>query len=86
MNQFSLNSLTQSFPSLSDVRQPLRRLLDQDAFWTWSPDQEAAITHLEELVTNHLILKYNSVNKEVARQGDASGMGCGHYFSKRDSW
>lgn len=70
--------LAKFMPRLSDVCEPLRRLLDKDVEWHWLPKHEAAIEEIKRLVTTAPILRYYDSTKPVTIQSDASlkGLGC----------
>ena len=65
-------------PHLSEVCEPLRRLLDRDDPWHWLPKHDAAVEEIKRLVTAAPILRYYDVTKPVTIQSDASqkGLGC----------
>lgn len=65
-------------PHLSEVCEPLRRLLDRDVPWHWLPKHDAAVEEIKRLVTAAPILRYYDVTKPVTIQSDASlkGLGC----------
>ncbi|KAJ8333896.1 hypothetical protein SKAU_G00412150 [Synaphobranchus kaupii] len=55
--------LAKFMPRLSEVSEPLRRLLDKDVLWHWLPKHEAAVEEIKRLVTAAPILKYYDVTK-----------------------
>ena len=57
--------------------EPLRRLLDKDAVWTWQKQQEKAFKEAKRVVTMQLVLKFYSLDEEVTLQCDASEKGLG---------
>lgn len=65
-------------PHLSEVCEPLRRLLDKDVTWHWLPKHDAAVEEIKRLVTAAPILRYYDVTKPGVIQSDASqkGRGC----------
>lgn len=70
--------LSKFMPRLSEVCEPLRRLLDKDVPWHWLPTHDAAVAEIKRLVSAAPVLKYYDVNKPVTVQSDASqnGLGC----------
>uniref|UniRef100_A0A8D2J594 Gypsy retrotransposon integrase-like protein 1 n=1 Tax=Varanus komodoensis TaxID=61221 RepID=A0A8D2J594_VARKO len=70
--------LAKFLPRLSEVCEPLRRLLDKDAVWHWLPKHDKAVQEIKCLVTDTPVLKYYDVTKPVTIQSDASknGLGC----------
>ena len=72
-----VNYLSKFAPHLSDVCEPLRRLLDKDAIWTWQKQQEKAFKEAKRVVTMQPVLKFYSLDEEVTLQCDASEKGLG---------
>lgn len=70
--------LARFMPHLSEVCEPLRRLLDKDVPWHWLPKHDAAVGEIKRLVTAAPVLRYYDVAKPVVIQSDASqrGLGC----------
>uniref|UniRef100_A0A8C5MQE6 Reverse transcriptase/retrotransposon-derived protein RNase H-like domain-containing protein n=1 Tax=Leptobrachium leishanense TaxID=445787 RepID=A0A8C5MQE6_9ANUR len=70
--------LAKFLPHLSEVCEPLRRLLDKDAVWHWLPKHDNAVQDIKHLVTDTPVLKYYDVTTPVTIQSDASktGLGC----------
>ena len=64
-------------PHLSDVTEPLRRLLDRDVEWHWDDAHEAALNQVKQLITREPVLRYFDNTKEVTLQCDASESGLG---------
>ena len=75
--QGSVNYLARFLPALSDVFEPLRRLMHKDAEWKWETEHDMAMTQLKELITTAPILAYYSPDKSLAIQCDASKSGLG---------
>uniref|UniRef100_A0A8C5PCI9 ribonuclease H n=1 Tax=Leptobrachium leishanense TaxID=445787 RepID=A0A8C5PCI9_9ANUR len=70
--------LAKFMPHLSEVCEPLRRLLDKDAVWHWLPKHDQTVEKIKQLVTAAPVLKYYDVTKPVTIQSDSSknGLGC----------
>lgn len=70
--------LAKFLPRLSEVCEPLRRLMDKDAVWHWLPKHDAAVKEVKQLVTTTPVLRYYDVTKAVTIQSDSSqhGLGC----------
>ena len=70
-----VNYLDRFMPHLSEVCEPLRRLLDKDVVWHWLPKHDAAMKETKALVT---VLRYYDVSKPVTIQSDISqaGLSC----------
>ena len=73
-----VNYLSRFMPRLSEVCEPLRRLLDKEVPWHWLPKHDAAMTEIKTLVTAVPVLRYYDVSKPVTIQSDSSqtGLGC----------
>ena len=71
------NYLSKFLPRLSTVTEPLRRLEDKHVEWHWNEVHERAFTDVKQLITNHPVLRYYDVSKEVTLQCDASQSGLG---------
>lgn len=71
-------------PSLSDVCAPLRRILKQDADFTWDEDAEAAFQKLKHLAISTPVLGYFDTSEELVIQCDASKSGIGCVLLQRD--
>ena len=69
--------LAKLLPNLSDVTEPLRRLLDRDVEWHWNHVHENALTQVKQLITREPVLRYFDDKKEVTLQCDASESGLG---------
>ena len=69
--------LAKFLPNLSDVTEPLRRLLDRDVEWHWDDVHENALTQVKQLITREPVLRYFDNTKEVTFQCNASESGLG---------
>ena len=69
--------LAKFLPNLSDVTEPLRRLLDKDVLWHWDATHENALNQVKQLITREPVLRYFDNAKEVTLQCDASESGLG---------
>ena len=69
--------LANFLPNLSDVTEPLRRLLDKDVQWHWNDTHEKSWKQGKQLITREPVLKYFDPSKEVTLQCDASESGLG---------
>lgn len=70
--------LAKFLPRLSDVCEPLRRLLDKGVAWHWLPKYEEAVQEIKRMITDTPVLKYYDIDKPVTIQSDASknSLGC----------
>ena len=73
----TVNYLAHFLPRLSQVCEPLRRLLAKDVEWSWQTQQQAAFDQIKQLVAKHPVLSYYDVFKPVTVQCDASDVGQG---------
>ena len=69
--------LSKFAPHLSEVSEPLRRLINKDTIWMWQDQQEEAFNEVKRIVTVQPILKFYSMSEEVTLQCDASEKGLG---------
>ena len=72
-----VNYLTKFMPNLAEVTQPLRELTRKEARFIWAPQHDKAFQQVKSLVTQHPVLRFYDVNKEVTIQCDASERGLG---------
>ena len=72
-----VNYLSKFLPHLSDVCEPLRKLMAKDVEWHWTPHQDQAFQRIRQLVTEVPVLKYYEPREELTLQGDASQTGLG---------
>lgn len=70
--------LAKFLPRLSDVCEPLRRLLDKDVAWHWLPKHDEAVREIKRMIADTPVLRYYDIDKPVTIQSDASknGLGC----------
>ena len=73
----SVNYLAKFVRHLSNIMQPLRRLLDKDTEWCWLHTHQQAFDEMKKALTMTPSLSYYDVMKPVARQCDASDSGLG---------
>ena len=69
--------LAKFLPTLSDMTEPLRCLLDKDVQWHWNDTHEKSWKQVKQLITREPVLKYFDPSKEVTLQCDASESGLG---------
>ena len=69
--------LAKFLANLSDVTEPLRRLLDRDVQWHWNDTHKKSWKQVKQLITREPVLKYFDPSKEVTLQCDASESGLG---------
>lgn len=62
---------------LSDIAEPLTRLLKKNTPWKWSTEAEAAFQHLKEELQSAVHLSYPNFHKPFVLQTDASSVGLG---------
>ena len=77
--------LAKFLPSLSDVTEPLTRLLDKDVQWQWNDTHEKSWKQVKQLITREPMLKYFDPSKEVTLQHGASESALGAVYCQRGS-
>ena len=73
----SVNYLAKFVPHLSNIMQPLRRLLDKNTEWCWLHTHQQAFDEMKKALTMTPALSYYDVMKPVVIQCDASDSGLG---------
>ena len=71
------NYLSKLLPRLSEVSEPLRKLMLHDVEWFWTDIHDKAVKQVKLLVTKAPVLKYFDTTKGVTLQCDASDKGLG---------
>ena len=66
------NYLSRYLPKLSQIGEPLRRLLDKEEEFRWEEEEQQSFKMLKELNCREQLLTYYDVNKPVVIQCDAS--------------
>ena len=64
-------------PDMSQITEPIRKLLRQDVEFQWTSHQETAFTKIKEILTKDPVLRYFNVSKPVTVSCDASQSGLG---------
>lgn len=72
-----INYVAKFLPQLAQVSQPLRDLTTKNGQFVWSSLHDRAFSEVKRLISNHPVLKYYDINKEVTLQCDASEKGHG---------
>lgn len=70
--------------NLSDLTDPLRKLLKKDVVWDWTPNQQNAFSKLKQIITSSPVLKFFDVNKPVVLSVDASSKALGAVLLQED--
>ena len=73
----SVNYLAKFVPHLSDILEPLRRLMDKDTEWCWLHIHQEAFDRMKKALVSTPVLQYYDVKKPVSIQCDASDGGLG---------
>ena len=73
-----VNYLARFLPRLSDLCEPLRKLILKETAWHWNETHDQAMDAIKKAVTEHPILSYYKPDEELTLQTDSSetGMGC----------
>ena len=69
--------LSKFVPRLTDLCEPLRRLIRRDAEWCWTDDCDQAVKNIKDSIAQAETLKYFNPAKECTLQTDASSAGLG---------
>ena len=72
-----VNYLAKFATHMSDIVEPLRRLMDKDTEWCWLNIHQQAFGRMKKAPTSTPILQYYDVKKPVCIQCDASDGGLG---------
>ncbi|CAB4034315.1 Hypothetical predicted protein [Paramuricea clavata] len=72
-----MNYSARFIPNYAMLSEPLRRLTQNDATWTWSTEQENAFIPLKQSLTADTIIAYFDPSKEIEIIVDASPVGLG---------
>ena len=59
----TVNYLAKFLPDMSQITEPIRKLLRQDVEFEWTSHQETAFTKIKEILTRDPVLKYFDVRK-----------------------
>lgn len=69
--------LAKFIPNLSQITQPMRKLLEKDAEFVWTPQQATAFEEIKRSLSSTPVLRYYDVNQNVTLQVDASSYALG---------
>ena len=72
-----MNYLAKFLPKLSEIMEPIRRLMRKDTQWHWSEEQDSAFQKIQHMVTQAPVLSYYDPCSELTIQCDASQGGLG---------
>lgn len=72
-----INYLAKFLPNLSNVVEPLRRLISKDSIWHWESEQENAFNEAKRLMSIQPVLRFYNADEEVTLQCDVSQKGMG---------
>lgn len=73
----SVTYLGKFIENLSQLTEPLRKLLKKDVIWHWTFDQENAFQKLKQVLASTPVLRFYDVNKSVTLSVDASSKALG---------
>lgn len=77
--------LAKFFPNLSQIIQPMRKLLEKESEWIWTPEQSKSFKNIKDVLSSPPVLRFNDVNMDVKLQADASSYALGAGNSTRKS-
>lgn len=69
--------LAKFIPNMSEITHPLRKLLEKDAEWLWTPEQARATDQIKTVLSSPPVLRFYNVNERVTLQVDASSYALG---------
>lgn len=69
--------LAKFIPNLSEITQPLRKLLEKDSEWIWTTHQSKAVTQIKHTLASTPVLRFYNVNEDITIQADASSYALG---------
>lgn len=69
--------LSKFIKNLSNITEPLRKLLVKEVAWFWDSEQQEAFANIKKALTTTPVLGYYDVNKEVKLSVDASSTALG---------
>lgn len=72
-----INYLAKFIPNMSEINEPLRRLLEKDSEFIWGPAQEKCFRKLKCMICESPILRFYDVNKPITLTVDSSGFPVG---------
>ena len=73
----SVNYLSKFLPHLSDICEPLKKLVAKDVQWHWTEHQGQGFQKIRKSVCEPPMLKYYEAQQELTLQSDASQIGLG---------
>ena len=79
-----VNYLAKFIPRLSDINEPIRRLLEKDVVFHWGEEQMKCFEKLKKLVCEAPVLRFYDVHKPVTVTVDASGYAIGACILQED--
>ena len=72
-----VNYLSKFLPNLSDLAEPLRKLIQENTVFTWMAQHDESWNKINDLIIKEPLLKFYDLSKEVTIQADASEKGLG---------
>ena len=79
----SINYLGKFIPNLSDHTDPLRKLLEKNSLWNFTPNHKLLIDKLKMLITKSPVLKFFDPNISTRMSCDASNTGLGAILEQK---
>lgn len=69
--------LNKFIPNMSELTEPLRKLLQKNVVYQWNFEQEEAFQRIKKILTTPPVLRYYDVNKDITLSVDASSKSLG---------
>lgn len=79
-----VNYLSKFLPRLSDVCEPLRKLMAKDVEWYWTDHQDQAFQRIRQLVTEAPVLKYYEPMEELTLEFELN-LSLGYVMTETDT-
>lgn len=77
------NFCARFIPHYSTITDPLRKLIKQDAVWSWTDEHDDALQRLRDILTSHPVVAYFDPHKSTTVIVDASPSGLGAIITQR---
>ena len=82
--QGMVNFMARFLPGLSDIMEPLNKLLCKDNEWVWDDQQRSAFIKVKEAISSHVMLAFYDPKLPTKVFSDASSYGIGAAIMQED--